>query len=66
MGLYTTYSVIVQKMGLLGHISVFHYANMSIKVVLNELVWLGCVLGRWCNVFVRESVPEPTILAQLS
>jgi len=53
-------------MGLLGHIFVFHYAKMSIKVVLNELVWLGYVLGRWCNVFVRESVLEPAILAQAS
>jgi len=32
---------------------------------MNWYVW-GCVLGRWCNVCVREPVPEPTILAQAS
>jgi len=30
MGLYTAYFVIMQKIGLLGHISVSNYAHMSI------------------------------------
>jgi len=31
MGLYIAYYVIMQKMGLLGHISVSNYGHMSIK-----------------------------------
>jgi len=66
MGLYIAYYVIMQKMGLLGHISVSNYGHMSIKWCwMNWYGWVVFLVAG--EMFVcGESVPEPAILSQAS
>ena len=43
-----------------------NYVVLLVQFCPTELVCFGSVLGLWCNACVRETVPEPEILAQAS
>ena len=41
-----------------------NYVVLLVHYCQTELVCFGSVLGLWCNACVRETMPEPVILAQ--
>jgi len=43
-----------------------NYVVMLVQCCQIELVCFGSVLGLWCSACVRETVPEPAILAHAS